>query len=384
MKRIHRFLALLLMLPLLLTGFAPIARGGELEDKLAEFDRIQAEIDRKSDALAANKAQQKKLLNEITTLDRSIRAAEKEIDATEAKLATTASQLSVATADLKDAEGRLDERSELLTRRITFIYEHGTVSYLQVLLASSSFNDFLERLNLLRQIVAGDSTLLAQVKQERADIAAKKTVYEQRKTDYEQTLAEVAEKKKGLEEKVTAREAKLAELDKDQKQLEASLDELNEMSRIIEDALKKLNGTDESLGQHKSASEIHMIWPVRGPITSDFGNRYHPILHKWKMHTGIDLGVGSGTRIAAADGGIVITASYLSGYGNTVMIDHGAGVVTLYAHQSRMAVKRGDKIEQGELIGYVGSTGYSTGPHLHFEVRVHGTPANPLAWLPKR
>lgn len=383
MKRTHRFLALLLMLPLLLTGFAPIARGGELEDKLAEFDRIQAEIDRKSDALAANKAQQKKLLNEITALDRSIRAAESEIDATEAKLATTATQLDAATADLKDAESRLDQRSELLTRRINFIYEHGTVSYLQVLLDSSSFSDFLERLNLLRQIVTGDSTLLAQVKQERADIAAKKTVYEQRKTDYEQTLAEVAEKKKGLEEKVTAREAKLAELDKDQKQLEESLDELNEMSRIIEEALKKLNGSDLP-GQHKSASEIHMIWPVKGPITSDFGNRYHPILHKWKLHTGIDIGVGSGTRISAADGGIVITASYLSGYGNTVMIDHGAGIVTLYGHQSRMAVKRGDVVAQGELIGYVGSTGYSTGPHLHFEVRVHGSPVNPLAWLPKR
>lgn len=382
-RRTYRLLALLLLVPLLLTGLSRVARGGELEDKLAEFDRIQAEIDRKSAALDANKAQQKRLLTEISTLDRSIRTTEKELDSIEARLKMTGKQLAEATTALHDAEVRLGERSDLLSRRISFIYEHGTVSYLQVLLNSTSFSDFLERLNMLRQIVAGDASLLLQVKQEREDYAAKKVLYEQRKAEYEELLAETETKKKGLEVKVAEREGKLSLLAKDAKQLEASIDDLNDMSDIIEQALKKLSGTG---GSHTDRSQIKMMWPVSGRITSEYGNRYHPILHKWKLHTGVDLAASSGTRIAAAEDGIVITATYLSGYGNTVMIDHGVGVVTLYAHQSKIAVKKGDKVRKNDLIGYVGSTGYSTGPHLHFEIRVDGATINPATskWLPTR
>ena len=123
-----------------------------------------------------------------------------------------------------------------------------------------------------------------------------------------------------------------------------------------------------------------MQWPVAGPVTSPFGWRIHPIFHVRKFHTGIDIGAGYGTPIHAADGGRVIYATWMSGYGNTTIIDHGNGISTLYAHQSSILISSGS-VTKGQVIGYVGATGYATGPHLHFEVRVNGNPVNPLGYL---
>jgi murein DD-endopeptidase MepM/ murein hydrolase activator NlpD len=121
-------------------------------------------------------------------------------------------------------------------------------------------------------------------------------------------------------------------------------------------------------------------WPVVGPVTSPFGWRIHPIFHVRKFHTGIDIGVGYGTPIHAADGGRVIYATWMTGYGNTTIIDHGSGISTLYAHQSSILISSGS-VTKGQVIGYVGATGYATGPHLHFEVRINGNPVNPLGYL---
>ena len=123
------------------------------------------------------------------------------------------------------------------------------------------------------------------------------------------------------------------------------------------------------------------IVPVAGRVTSGFGSRVHPISGRVRMHTGVDFGASTGTPILAADSGVVVSAGWRNGYGNTVLIDHGNGLATLYGHQSRLAVRAGQSVAQGDVIGYVGSTGNSTGPHLHFEVRKGGTPVNPMSYL---
>ncbi|MCX6372704.1 MAG: M23 family metallopeptidase [Actinobacteria bacterium] len=124
-----------------------------------------------------------------------------------------------------------------------------------------------------------------------------------------------------------------------------------------------------------------MMWPVNASVGSPFGWRIHPILGYRKFHTGIDLGVAYGTPIHAADSGTVIYATWMGGYGNVIIIDHGRGISTLYAHQSSLAVGTGTRVVRGQVIGYVGSTGFSTGPHLHFEVRVNGNPVDPMGYL---
>jgi murein DD-endopeptidase MepM/ murein hydrolase activator NlpD len=125
-----------------------------------------------------------------------------------------------------------------------------------------------------------------------------------------------------------------------------------------------------------------MIWPVNGPVTSGYGWREHPVLGGRRFHTGIDIGVPMGTLIASAADGIIVFAGPKTGYGNTVIVDHGGGIATLYAHQSQIASTVGMSVARGQTIGYVGCTGYCTGPHLHFEVRVNGDPVDPMGWLP--
>ena len=124
-----------------------------------------------------------------------------------------------------------------------------------------------------------------------------------------------------------------------------------------------------------------MIYPVNGPVTSQFGYRVHPIAGTTRLHTGMDFGVGYGVPILAADNGVVIHSGWYGGYGNTVILDHGGGFTTLYAHASSLAVNVGQTVKQGQMVSRVGSTGYSTGPHLHFELRYHGNPINPLSRL---
>ncbi|MGE5560211.1 MAG: murein hydrolase activator EnvC family protein [Chloroflexota bacterium] len=382
MRRFRSLIALLLLTPLLFS-VAPQARGDELEDMLKEFDKVQAEIDAKTKALENNKGQQRAILNEITRLERDIKKATSDVAYYEKRLEQVGAQLAEASADLQDAERRLGERTSLLSRRVQFIYERGAVSYLQVLLNSTTFTDFLERLRLLREIVANDVQLLAEVKQERADIAAKKSQYEKKHAEYTELEAETIAQRAALQAKVDQREEKLQIVRNDAKQLEASLDALEEVQKVISEAIRKLSNTRLD-GMVASRKQLRMMWPVNAPITSEYGNRFHPILKRWKLHTGIDLGAKSGTKIAAAEQGVVMTAGYLTGYGNTVIILHGDGISTLYGHQSKLTVKKGDKVAKGDLIGYVGSTGYSTGPHLHFEVMINGTPDNPHNWLPKK
>jgi murein DD-endopeptidase MepM/ murein hydrolase activator NlpD len=189
----------------------------------------------------------------------------------------------------------------------------------------------------------------------------------------------VRERKSGLAQLDTARDDKktlLAEAEKDKASWERKEDSLlAESDRLAADlrALGERAGAVVGTGQ--------FVWPVNGRVSSPFGYRIHPIFHVRKMHTGIDLSAGMGTPIKAADSGTVVQAGWRGGYGKCVVISHGNGVATLYAHQSVISVSVGDTVERGQAIGNVGSTGYSTGAHLHFEVRVDGSPVDPMRYL---
>ena len=167
---------------------------------------------------------------------------------------------------------------------------------------------------------------------------------------------------------VAAAEKNEAAWNKQEDQLVADSNRITELLRTA------------SVGHPASGSGV-LSWPVNGVVTSPFGYRIHPIFHVRKLHTGVDLHAGMGVSIHAAGAGTVVSAGWRGGYGKCVVVDHGGGLATLYAHQSQILVSVGQKVKRGEVIGKVGSTGYSTGPHLHFEVRVNGSPVNPLNYL---
>ena len=168
----------------------------------------------------------------------------------------------------------------------------------------------------------------------------------------------------------------LSQLSESERAEAGEIDALQAVSAQLADSIRAAQASRDTSGSTQTPSSAGFIWPVQGPITSPFGWRWG------RMHEGIDIGVGYGTPIHAAAAGTVIYCGWESGYGNLVVIDHGGNLATAYGHQSSIAVSCGQQVDQGQVIGLVGTTGFSTGPHLHFEVRVDGSPVDPLGYLP--
>jgi murein DD-endopeptidase MepM/ murein hydrolase activator NlpD len=238
-----------------------------------------------------------------------------------------------------------------------------------------------------------DEDVLGQIKKLRAKVQAEKAALQSEEAEVAQAEARQAEQAEKLNGLVAERESKIGALDdaRSEKQVvakkaeqdkalwEKQEDDLQRESAGIEAELRKISGS--SGGGSVVQGTGQMIWPVNGRLSSRFGYRIHPISKVRKLHTGIDIAAGSGTSIKAADAGTVVFAGWRGGYGKTIIVSHGSGLATLYAHQSALLVGSGARVGKGQVIGKVGSTGYSTGPHLHFEVRKNGSPVDPLSYL---
>ena len=219
---------------------------------------------------------------------------------------------------------------------------------------------------------------MEEINAEKEAIDAEKKQLEEDKITCANLKADLEIKLADLNDTVEIRTKYLAELKTNEDILEKSIDDIQKKADELEAELKRI-ASSSSTSKYTGGT---MTWPLPNyyTVTSPFGNRLHPILKKYKMHTGIDIaGAGcNGKNIVAAASGKVITAGWISGYGYTVMIDHGGGIVTLYAHSQKLLVKVGEQVKAGQAIALVGSTGNSTGPHLHFEVRENGKYVNPL------
>ncbi len=293
---------------------------------------------------------------------------------------------------------RLASRRHLLTARLNDTYERGSISYAQVLVRSRSVHDLLSRSYYVRQVVHSDSELIEGVQQDVRQIEDYKRLLEDHERKQKALAADYEAQKSLLATDLAEEQELLAGVQQERHQAEMELDGLEAEAEAMTDNIRELS---EALERRRAAeraalaaqkhhpsgsheSSVAPIWhgsfirPCSGRITSGFGSRFHPILHRTRMHTGVDFGAPYGAAIHAAGGGTVILAHYSSGYGNCVVIDHGNGVTTLYGHCSALLVSSGDVVQQGKTIARVGATGMATGPHLHFEVRHNGVPVNPL------
>jgi Membrane proteins related to metalloendopeptidases len=275
---------------------------------------------------------------------------------------------------IAEAEDNYNKQKDLLKTRIKVMYENSGSSFFDMLAQSDSITDFMERIRYMSLISRNDKKIVGELNAAKLDVEFKKKNQEEQK----QELIEKVNQKK---ERLNSLKASRAELDT---QIEQSKTQLSKLEKE-EDALiaesNRLNSVIKNLSKKgKKYTGGSMVWPLPSSytITSSFGMRKHPILRKIKMHTGIDIDADKGDSIVAANSGTVIIAGWQSGYGNTVVIDHGGGITTLYAHCSKLLVKAGSEVKAGKVIAKAGSTGLSTGPHLHFEVRKDGKPVNPL------
>jgi len=388
MKRILLGVLALLMVvsTLQLEAFAPPVKAVTQ----AEIDALKGDAsglkDEKSELQAqvnAIKKDKSKAIQAKNLLDQQSDVIRKEIANTESLIAAYEELITQTQAELDETEAREKAQQQLFRRCVREMEEGGTVSYWSVLFNATDFNDLLSRLDAANEIIEYRNGVIEGLSKVQQQISDKKTELEGQLGEQEAAKEELVAKKAELDTQVSEATALINEIQKDQNAAQAMLDakekEYNRIQQQIKDKEAELAA---SLGP---ATAGGYIWPetVSKRITSPHGSRFHPVYKKWKTHNGVDIGgVGYTTPVLATKAGVVIISQRSSSYGHYVVISHGTGNTTLYAHMSSRAVKVGDKVTQGQKIGVTGSTGVSTGPHLHYEITEGGKRIDPLKYLP--
>ena len=338
-----------------------------LEEERDSYDAQVEDLGRQSDELAGkinSLSEQKRVLDEEAN---AAIATHKE---RRAELNKTLERLEENEEKLAVTEREYDRKSAALGKRVRDIYINGQISYIDVLFGAKDFSDFLTRMDLLKRVIKQDYDLVHAVLADRDAMRALKEELEKDRA------AQAREARLAMEDKVEKQRAIIEQMKYDKATIERKQDEARAASERITRMLQR-SGLRNLPVQGSGA----MIWPLGGPITSDFGWRVHPITGAQRFHSGIDIGGDYGDAICAAQAGTVEYAGWISGYGNAVIINHGGGISTLYGHCQSLNVSVGENVSQGDVIAYCGSTGNSTGPHCHFEVRENGEPVNPLSYL---
>jgi murein DD-endopeptidase MepM/ murein hydrolase activator NlpD len=361
-----------------------IVRADDLDSKQDQLKDVQQNISSLKNKIKGVNNQKKSVYNQLADLDKQINTVQGELNNIDDQIDSTNEYIDTTTKELEKAIEDLGEYKDLYADRIRAMYMNGPSSYLEILFSSTSFSDFVSRLDVVEKIMAYDSNILVEMKDKQESIEDKKASLESKKTQLVSLYQQQSSKKSQLNEASKQKKVQYSKLNTDLKELSNALNEELAASREIEAEIKAIEARKNSNLVYKGNRHAIVYNSEAGRtirVTSLFGNRYHPVLHVYKLHTGLDLGVPAGTPVHAMADGEVIIAKYSSAYGNYIVIDHGSGISTLYAHNSKLLVHVGDKVEGGQVISKSGSTGYSTGPHLHFEVRKNGTPIDPSPYL---
>lgn len=372
-------IALLLAITMLSTSFTTYA--AKTSDLQLQINQNASSIKKNQNELNKIQNEKKDVLEEIEDLNQDIRASQAELDELQGQIDSLNAEINDKENEIKEGEQLLENKNKLLQKRIKAMYENGEESYFEILLDSENMVDFLKRYDLMNRMVESDKNLFNEITAKHKSIEEIKVALESSKNVREMAKKQEQEKNNALNSKKSKKDNYIKELDKDAKKLEKLIDQELAESRALEAQIKALQGGGS--GSTVNYSNTQFLWPSAASkrITSKYGNRLHPVLKVYKLHTGIDIGAGSGTNILASNSGKVIKAQYNSAYGNMIIIDHGGGMSTLYAHASKLLVSVGQTVNRGDVIAKVGSTGYSTGPHLHFEVRKNGSPVDPMPYI---
>ena len=377
---------------------ASAASSSEIQEELDELKgknkEIQTEINAIRSKYDANASQIQDLVDTKMAIDQEIALLNEQITNTNAQIAAYSQLIADTQEELDIAQFTLNGLNEKHKLRIRAMEEEGTVSYWEVIFQANSFIDMLDRITMMQEIAAADQARLEEMRMVAADVSVAMAKLETGKTELEQTRVQLDTAQAELDVKREESDGILRELAKKQDEFQAMLDE----SEAAQDALmQEIASKEKELKEAKYEEELAKLalqgqnppssagWltPVSGyTLTSPFGNRLHPVLGYYRMHNGIDMACPQGTPIYATRAGKVTTASYQAGgAGYYVSINHLDGFSSIYMHMTHYVVSAGQTVSQGQLIGYVGSTGISTGPHLHFGISYAGTYVNPLAYI---
>ncbi len=318
-------------------------------------------------------------LQQVEKLDGRIETAEQELAEQESKITELKKSIEQIETQLNSVTEKYDKQVELFKKRMVAIYMAGDTQYLDVLLKSSSLSDFISSYYLISQLTEIDENLLNDLETKKKTMDLSRQKLENEKKELATIVENQTRTTRTLQNTKKMRENFIAKLSDDEKNLQAKIDEINKQYEEVNQQILALaqNGIDTAyIGGE-------LAWPVPGytRITSKYAMRVHPITGQYKLHTGVDIGAPLGANFVAANDGVVVKAGPNVAYGNMVIIDHGGGISTLYAHGSEILVEVGQTVKRGDSILKVGSTGYSTGPHAHFEVRISGVTTDPLPYI---
>lgn len=378
-RRRHAPLAAGLVFIVALASIPSPSAGDKKQAARSKLVTIRRQIVQKQAVLRRTKQAQRQVSAKIRESREGLHSAQARLRGIRAQLADAEAELRDSERRLAKAQARLATHVSLLRGRLVDIYKHGTADQLTVLLQARDAWDLTSRGYLLQRVVAHDVELLDRIRKEKAVVAAET----ERQRTYRDRVARLRVQAQreivDVGERLSIQRQVQEDLRRERARQEAALAELAENSRQVEAMLRAFEARSDVARQIPHPWTGSFARPVSGRITSRFGMRYHPVLRVTKLHTGVDIAAPSGTPIHAAGDGVVVHAGRWGGYGNCVVVAHGNGRSTLYAHCSSLAVSSGQRVRRGQTIGRVGSTGYSTGPHLHFEVRKNGAPVNPLS-----
>ncbi len=371
------FAALLLPLAVISFMFVPAeaVTNDEIDTRQEELEEVEERKREEKSSLEQRLNREAALEEELADIELRINELQEEQQQLKEEIAALEDEIAEVEEELAEAEERLNDHEELLNLRLRAIQQHGVVSYLEVLFESSSFADFLTRLYNLSIIASNDLRLIEEIQAERDLIQAWKEELEENKNELEDMRRQVAANEEEMKQAAAERQAILEELQYEIAKTLQAIEDLEKEAQRLDSMIRELIAQAQS---QFSGIDGELHWPIESPtrITSGYGWRRDPFSGHQAWHGGLDIAPhgGAANYILAAERGEVIFSGWNGGYGNCIMIDHGGGTVTLYAHMSRLLVSNGDVVERGDQIARAGTTGYSTGVHLHFEVREYEKP----------
>lgn len=384
MVKVIAWVALAAFAVICLASLAPFGAFAETAQQRANQaekrqKELQAEIEK-------SKQQQSAEMQRKTQVDSELAQVQEQINSLDAQIAASDEKIAAKETELAAAQEESNRQNAAYQQRVKMMVERGAMSYLEVLLSADSFSDFLTRADVVQQVADYDNRLLDILKENEQSIADIKQELEDERAGTAAIRSEAAEHRQTLNAKLAESQQIIKGLEQDQAKLKAQQEQAardEEAARAEIAAALRARSSSAS----NSATSVYtggtFRWPtnVTTLVTSEFSMRTHPTLGVYKQHTGIDIGAGYGTDVLAGGDGTVLQAKWNNAYGYMVVIDHGGGVTTLYGHNSKLLVSPGQKVSRGQVIAKVGSTGYSTGPHIHFEVNVNGQVVNPNPYL---
>lgn len=352
---------------------------GSADDLQNRQKEVKEQIDEANQQLSDLKLDITENLEQVQKLDEKIANAEQELEETTNEVQTLQQTIKGLEEQQKIEEQKYETQKALFEQRVVALYEAGDTQYLDVLLSANSISEFISSYYIISEIAEYDAEILNTIAERKNNIDNTKTKLEKEKQELATIIERQTRTSKVLQTTKVLRESYISKLSEEEKQTQTKLEEYN---RVLDEVNKQLVEL-ASQGELTQYIGGELAWPVPGytKISSEYGMRVHPITKVYKLHTGVDIAAPMGANFVAANDGVVVKAEYNVAYGKMVVIDHGGGISTLYAHGSEFLVNVGDTVTRNQAVLKVGSTGYSTGAHAHFEVRKNGVVTNPMPYI---